>query len=200
MSTYLVGWAVHDFIPEISISSPSFKIWTRRSMTRRGSTALNQGQSIYSFLNHWLRVHNPIPKMDQVAVPDFNFNAMENWGMITYREPVVLYEDDVTPTRNMFDGFTTMAHEYAHTWFGNLVTPLFWDVAWLKEGFASYFQYFALASVKPSWRVMDKFVVNMLQPTLLLDAANHTRVMNGKNVGSASSIMGVMDFVSYKKG
>ncbi|XP_076290084.1 aminopeptidase N isoform X2 [Lasioglossum baleicum] len=200
MSTYLVGWAVHDFLPETSGSSENFKIWTRASMRRRGSDALNQGVLIYSFLKSYFRVENPIPKMDQIAVPDFNFNAMENWGMITYRESVVLHEKAVTPTKYMFDGSTTMAHEYAHTWFGNLVTPSFWNVAWLKEGFASYFQYYALSFVQPSWNMMDKFVVDMLQPTLLLDSANHTRVMNGLDVGSPSSIMAVLDFVSYKKG
>ena len=169
-------------------------------MNHRGSIALSQGRSIYSFLNDWLLVDNPIPKMDQIAVPDFNFHAMENWGMITYRESVVLYDDGLTPTRNMLDGFTTMAHEYAHTWFGNLVTPTFWDVAWLKEGFASYFQYFAVSMVRPTWRMMDKFVVDTLQPAMLLDSANHDRVMNGRNVGSPGSIMAVLDFVSYKKG
>ncbi|XP_076645839.1 aminopeptidase N [Halictus rubicundus] len=200
MSTYLVGWAVHDFVPETSAGSENFKIWTRESMHGRGTDALNQGALIYSFLKSYFRVDNPIPKMDQIAVPDFNFNAMENWGMITYRESVVLHERAVTPTKYMFDGSTTMAHEYAHTWFGNLVTPSFWNVAWLKEGFASYFQYYALSVVQPSWNMMDKFVVDMLQPTLLLDSANHTRVMNGRGVGSPSSIMAVLDFVSYKKG
>ncbi|XP_054003457.1 aminopeptidase N-like [Hylaeus anthracinus] len=200
MSTYLVGWAVHDFAAETSVSSKNFKMWTRGSMNRRASIALNQGVPIYSFLNGWFGIDNPIPKMDQIAVADFNFHAMENWGMITYRETVVLFEDGVTPTKYMFDGFTTMAHEYAHTWFGNLVTPMFWNVAWLKEGFASYFQYFAVSSVQPSWKVMDKFAVDILQPTLVLDSTNHTRVMNGRNVGSPSSIMDVLDFVSYKKG
>ncbi|KAF3426308.1 hypothetical protein E2986_02437 [Frieseomelitta varia] len=204
MSTYQLGWAMHDFVSESSTNhlrfSQSFRMWTRRSMNHRGSIALNQGQSIYSFLNHWLLVDNPIPKMDQIAVPDFNFHAMENWGMITYRESVVLYDDWLTPTRNMLDGFTTMAHEYAHTWFGNLVTPAFWDVAWLKEGLASYFQYFAVSMVQPTWRMMDKFVVDTLQAAMLLDSADHDRVMNGRNVGSPNSIMAVLDFVSYKKG
>ncbi|XP_076226398.1 aminopeptidase N-like isoform X1 [Nomia melanderi] len=201
MSTYLVGWAVHDFVPETTASSTlNFKMWTRQSMHRRGSIALNQGVSIYSFLRDWLAIENPVPKMDQIAVPDFNFNAMENWGMITYRESVVLHENAVTPTRYMYNGLTTMAHEYAHTWFGNLVTPSFWNVAWLKEGFASYFQYYALSIVQPTWTMMDKFVVDMLQPTLAMDSANHTRVMNGRNVESPKSIMAVLDFVSYKKG
>lgn len=199
MSTYQLGWALHDFVSSAN-SSQTFRMWTRGSMNNRGTTALNYGKSIYSSLKNWISIEDPIPKMDQFAVPDFNFHAMENWGMITYRESVVLYEDGITPTRYMIDGIATMAHEYAHTWFGNLVTPVFWDVAWLKEGFASYFQYFAVSMVEPSWGMMEKFVVDVVQPALLLDSGNHSRVMNGRNVGSPGSIMAVLDFVSYKKG
>ncbi|XP_016914829.2 aminopeptidase N-like [Apis cerana] len=198
MSTYQLGWALHDFVS--SGANSSFRMWTRGSTNDRGATALSYGKSIYSSLENWISIENPIPKMDQFAVPDFNFHAMENWGMITYRESVVLYEDGITPTGRMVDGIATMAHEYAHTWFGNLVTPMFWDVAWLKEGFASYFQYFAVSMVEPSWGMMEKFVVDVVQPAMLLDSGNHSRVMNGRNVGSPGSIMEVLDFVSYKKG
>ncbi|CAL7935740.1 unnamed protein product [Xylocopa violacea] len=201
MPTYLVGWALHEFVSEVPENvSDGFRMWTRRSMDHRGSFALNQGRSIYSFLSSWFGIDNPIRKMDQFAVPDFNFHAMENWGMITYRESVVLHDVGLTPTKYAIDGLTTMAHEYAHTWFGNLVTPTFWDVAWLKEGFASYFQHFAVAMVQPTWRMMDKFVVETLQPAMLSDSGDHDRAMNGRSDGSPGSTMAMLDFVSYKKG
>ncbi|KAI4492593.1 hypothetical protein M0804_002384 [Polistes exclamans] len=200
MSTYLVGWSVHDYVVEFSKFSKDFKIWTRDSMRSHGSLALNQGWLIYSALRDWMKVENPIKKMDQFAITDFNFNAMENWGMITYRESVVLFQNETIPMRNIVNGLTTMAHEYAHTWFGNLVTPEFWDVAWLKEGFASYFQYFGPSLVQPTWKMMDMFVVDYVQPTLLLDSMNHDRSMNGRNVGSPNSIMAMLDFVTYRKG
>ncbi|KAK2581481.1 hypothetical protein KPH14_005147 [Odynerus spinipes] len=200
MSTYLVGWSVHDYTMQSSTFSKDFKIWTRDSMRSRGTLALNQGWLIYSALRAWTKVENPIKKMDQFAMADFNFGAMENWGMITYRESTVLFENGTTPQRKIVSGLTTMAHEYAHTWFGNLVTPEFWDVAWLKEGFASYFQYFAFSLVQPTWKLMDMFVVDHLQPTLLADSVDHDRTMNGRDVGSPSSIMAVLDFVTYRKG
>ena len=203
MSTYQLGWALHDFVSSeasATNTSKTFRMWTRGSMNDRGTTALNYGKSIYWSLKNWISIEDPIPKMDQLAVPDFNFHAMENWGMIVYRESVVLHEDGMTPTGRWIDGIATMAHEYAHTWFGNLVTPTFWDVAWLKEGFASYFQYFAVSMVQPSWGMMEKFVVDVVQPAMLLDSGNHSRVMNGINVGTPRSIMAVLDFVSYKKG
>ncbi|XP_072749195.1 aminopeptidase N isoform X2 [Anoplolepis gracilipes] len=200
ISTYLVGWIVHNFVPERSRISENFKIWTRDSMKFRGSMALNRGQVVFSALQTWMSVKSPLEKVDQFAIPDFNFNAMENWGLITYRESVVLHENGITPTRVVLNGLTTMAHEYAHTWFGNLVTPKFWDVAWLKEGFATYFQYFGVSIAEPDLRMMNMFAVDCLQPTLLADSDNHTRTLNGRDVGNRSSIMATLDFVSYKKG
>lgn len=169
-------------------------------MKSRGSAALNRGRAVFSALQTWLSVPSPLAKVDQFALPDFNFNAMENWGMITYRESVVLHEDGGTPATRSQSGLSTMAHEYAHTWFGNLVTPRFWDVVWLKEGFATYFQYFgvSLAETDPKW--MDLFTVECLQPTLLADSADHERTMNGRGVGSRDSVAATLDFVSYEKG
>ncbi|XP_066591273.1 aminopeptidase N-like [Prorops nasuta] len=198
LPTYLVGWILHTFKPEKSKNTTNdFQIWTRDSMIHRGSYALNQGHSIIRAFETFLGVKNPIGKIDQFAVPDFHFTAMENWGLITYRESAVLYDE--TPTRKIFNGLSTMAHEYSHSWFGNLVTPRFWDVAWLKEGFASYFQYFSLSLLNPEQELMDLFTVDYIQPTLLKDSVNHTRSMNGKDVGNPSSVMASMDFVAYKK-
>lgn len=199
ISTYLVGWTVHNFVAERSRTPRDFKMWTRNSMKSRGSMALNRGRVVYSALQTWLSVKSPLVKVDQFAIPDFNFNAMENWGLITYRESVVLH-DDGTPTRKTVDGLSTMAHEYAHSWFGNLVTPEFWDVVWLKEGFATYFQYFGVSLAEPDLRMMNVFVVDCLQPTLLVDSDNHTRTLNGREIGSRGSITATLDFVSYKKG
>ncbi|XP_071569022.1 aminopeptidase N [Temnothorax nylanderi] len=199
ISTYLVGWAVHNFVPERSRISEDFKMWTRDSMKFRGSMALNRGQAVYAALQTWLSVKSPLVKVDQFAIPDFTFNAMENWGLVTYRESVVLHEDG-TPTRKAVNGLSTMAHEYAHSWFGNLVTPEFWDVVWLKEGFATYFQYFGVSLAEPDLRMMNVFVVDCLQPALLADSDNHTRTLNGREVGSRDSVRATLDFVSYKKG
>lgn len=175
-------------------------MWTRDSMKFRGSMALNRGQTVFSALQTWLSVKSPLEKVDQFAIPDFNFNAMENWGLVTYRESIVLHENGITSTRIVLNGLTTMAHEYAHTWFGNLVTPKFWDVVWLKEGFATYFQYFGVSIAEPDLRIMNMFTVDCLQPALLADSDDHRRTLNGREVGNRSSIMATLDFVSYKKG
>lgn len=200
MSTYLLGWAIHDFNYCHLSNLTSFGMWLRQPMMGKGELALKEGKLIYSKLESWMDVKNPIRKLEHVAVPDFNFHAMENWGMITFRESVVLLDNHVIPTKSIHEGLGTMAHEYAHTWFGNLVTPKFWNVAWLKEGFATYFSYFGRSLVYPDLRFMDLFVVENLHQVFQDDAADHNRTMNGKNSGGANDALGFLDFCAYKKG
>ncbi|XP_057331613.1 aminopeptidase N-like isoform X2 [Microplitis mediator] len=133
MSTYLVGWSIHDFNYQQLVNSTNFSLWTRKTMTGKGSLALKEGRLIYSTLESYLSIENPINKIDHIAISDFHFSAMENWGMITFRESAILFDKKTTPTNVIHAGLNTMGHEYAHTWFGNLVTPEFWNVVWLKE-------------------------------------------------------------------
>ena len=106
-----------------------------------------------------------VHKADQIALPDFAFGAMENWGLVTYREQSLLFDMDrdrfsrkvLQNYKNIFQLFFifdnnqiykfkwyvcgVVAHEMAHMWFGNFVTCPWWDELWLNEAFASYFTY-----------------------------------------------------------
>lgn len=196
MSTYLLGWAIHDFKYRTNSSDPRISIWSRLG-NLTSSTLIQEGPQIYSALESWMSLPNPVGKIEQLAIPDFNFNAMENWGLITYRESNAEAGVPITSEQSIL---VTMSHEYAHTWFGNLVTPEFWNYAWLKEGFATYFAYFSIGLVHTDRRSMDLFVVDELQESLLKDGTTHTRTMNGKSVGSPKSAKSALDFVTYSKG
>ncbi|XP_043288508.1 aminopeptidase N-like [Venturia canescens] len=87
---------------------------------------------------------------------------MENWGLVTYRENALLHDHHST-TEAKQDVVKLLAHEFAHQWFGNLVTPSWWSSLWLSEGFATYFEYWINDKVQPSWRMMDQFVIEILQ-------------------------------------
>ncbi|XP_018046806.1 PREDICTED: aminopeptidase N-like [Atta colombica] len=113
MSTYLVGWAVHNFVAGTITNFGRFQDVDKR-LKFHGSMALNRGWAVYSTLQTWLIIESPLVKVDQFAIPDFNFNAMENWNLITYRESVVLHEDE-TPRRKVVNGLSVMVHEYAHS-------------------------------------------------------------------------------------
>ena len=83
-----------------------------------------------------------IEKMDMAAIPDFSAGAMENWGLLTYRERNLLFEEDSTTLSAQQAIAAVIAHEQAHMWFGDLVTCDWWSYTWLNEGFARFFQYF----------------------------------------------------------
>lgn len=200
MSTYLIGWSVHDCNYHESVDLPGFGLWARETMVEKGSLALQKGRLIYLALESYLNIENPIKKIDHVAISDFHFGAMENWGMITFRESRIIFNEKTTPIDVIHSGLTTMGHEYAHTWFGNLVTPEFWNFAWLKEGFATYFSYIARSIINPDDRMMDLFVVENLQSALFSDSTAHNRTMNGRGDGEADNIMGYADFNAYQKG
>lgn len=200
MSTYLVGWSIHDFNYQQLVNSSKFSLWARKMMTGKGSLALQEGRLIYSALESYFNIENPIKKIDHIAISDFHFSAMENWGMITFRESALLFDKKTTPTDVIHAGLNTMGHEYAHTWFGNLVTPEFWNVVWLKEGFATYFSYVARSIINPDYQMMDLFVIYNLRSALLSDSIAHNRTMNGRGNGEADTIMGYADFNAYQKG
>lgn len=85
--------------------------------------------------------------MDQVAIPDFSAGAMENWGLVTYRETGLLFSEEHTSNIYKKNIATVIAHEFTHMWFGDLVTCKWWDYTFLNEGFARFYQYFATAVV-----------------------------------------------------
>ena len=124
---------------------------------------------------------------------------MENWGLVTYRESALHYEANVTTTASKQSIATIIAHEFAHQWFGNLVSPKWWEYIWLNEGFANYMQHFIMDKLEPSWRLMEYYVSDSLQgKAFLFDAGEKTRPMN-KAVDSPNEISNLFDRVAYEK-
>lgn len=95
---------------------------------------------------------------DSVAVPDFSAGAMENWGLILYRETALLYDPTKDTYSNKARVNAVVAHELAHQWFGNLVTMKWWNDLWLNEGFASYVEWIGTTSSEPDWGYVCSFV------------------------------------------
>lgn len=153
---------------------------------------------IIQFMENFTNILFEFEKLDQAAIPDFSAGAMENWALVTYRERLMLYKDDTTTTSSKQSIATVIAHELAHQWFGDLVSPAWWDYLWLNEGFATYFEYFATHMVERNWRLDHQFVLDAHQYALAADASNTTHPITA-SVYSPAQISSIFDTISYDK-
>lgn len=119
--------------------------------------ALDFAVKTLEFNDEYFGVPYPLPKCDLVAVPDFAAGAMENWGIITFRENALLYDEKNSPADTKEWVAAVVVHELAHQWFGNLVTMKWWDDLWLNESFAKWMEHYAVDKLVPEWRVWDSF-------------------------------------------
>jgi tricorn protease interacting factor F2/3 len=108
--------------------------------------------------------------MDLIAIPDFAFGAMENWGAITFRENLMLHYPDITSKSGEERICEVIAHEIAHQWFGNLVTPSDWKYLWLNESFATYFGYGVVDHYYPQWETWQQFLYGQTGGAMARDA------------------------------
>ncbi|CAL1295996.1 unnamed protein product [Larinioides sclopetarius] len=196
MSTYLLAFIVSDFGKR---GTDQFSVWSRKSVIDTTAYALQVGPKILSFYETFFKVKYPLPKTDMVAIPDFSAGAMENWGLITYRETALLYDTRYSSASNMQRVATVISHELAHQWFGNLVTPRWWDDLWLNEGFASYVEYLGVNAVHPEWKMDEQFVLDDLQDVLELDCLRTSHPIS-LPVRHPDEINEIFDRISYGKG
>ncbi|XP_034944909.1 uncharacterized protein [Chelonus insularis] len=179
MSTYIVAFVVTDF-KSIQNQNGSFRIWSRPNALRHAAHAFQIGLNSLQFLQNYTGISYPLEKIDMIAIPDFANGAMENWGLITFREYALL--SDIKLTSTYFKRYMelTITHELVHMWFGNLVTCEWWEYVWLNEGFAQYFEWYVMDALQPQSRLMEQFTVYELQTALLKDSFIHMRPMNNK--------------------
>ncbi|UYV77000.1 hypothetical protein LAZ67_14002774 [Cordylochernes scorpioides] len=195
MSTYLLAFVVSEFT---HIGNDKFKVWARTEGIGSANYALDIGPRILNFYEQFFQIPFPLPKMDLVAVPDFNAGAMENWGLIIFRETALLFDEQEGSSGNKQRVATVVAHELAHQWFGNLVTPRWWDDLWLNEGFASYVEYLGVNAVAPEWNMDDQFVLDEVQDVMSLDCLLSSHPVS-QPVGHPDEINEIFDRISYGK-
>lgn len=205
MSTYLLAFIVSDFVPiESNQNDLLIRIWARRKAIDdgQGSYALNVTGPILRFYEHYYNTSYPLSKSDQIALPDFNAGAMENWGLVTYRETALLYDPILSSTGNKERVSTVIAHELAHMWFGNLVTLRWWNDLWLNEGFASYVEYLGVDYAEPTWNIKDQIVLYDVQKVFAVDALafSHPLSRGEEEVNEPAQISEMFNTISYSKG
>ncbi|XP_070509992.1 putative aminopeptidase-2 [Chironomus tepperi] len=139
-----------------------------------------------------------IGKMDSVAVPDHG-SAMENWGLILYKEQYLILEDNPHPY-DMYDVIGTISHEIAHQFFGNVVTCKWWDQIWLNEGFATWVEFMLpeLSTMSKSLRFYEMFNIRKTHVAFRADSLKSTRPMTHM-ANTPSEISDLFDDIAYDK-
>ncbi|KAJ8335468.1 hypothetical protein SKAU_G00388100 [Synaphobranchus kaupii] len=207
MSTYVLAFIVCDFA---YVSAPKgsdnilIRIWARRKAIEQGQGeyAHNVTGPILKFYESYFNVTYPLSKSDQIALPDFNAGAMENWGLVTYRETALLYDPQFSSNGNKERVLTVISHELAHMWFGNLVTLRWWNDLWLNEGFASYVEYLGANHAEPTWNIKDTIVLNDVHRVFAVDALNSSHPLSSREdeINMPTDISQLFDSISYSKG
>ncbi|XP_010890698.1 glutamyl aminopeptidase [Esox lucius] len=201
MSTYLVCFAVHQFtfVNRTSSRGIPLRIYAQPSQIGTAEYAANMTVVIFDFFEEYFNMNYSIPKLDMIAIPDFGTGAMENWGLITYREANLLYDENQSSSHNKQRVASVIAHELVHQWFGNIVTMDWWDDLWLNEGFASFFEYIGVEKAEPSWGMRDIMIISDVLPVMVDDAlvTSHPIIVN---VSTPAEITSVFDGISYSKG
>ncbi|KAJ9573939.1 hypothetical protein L9F63_008681, partial [Diploptera punctata] len=201
MSSYLVAFVVSDFT-RVNLTDEennrTYSVWTQPELIDDANFALNISVQLINSMVEFTDFDFEFHKMDQAAIPDFSAGAMENWGLVTYRERLILVNHEKASVENEKQVATTISHEFGHQWFGDLVSPEWWKYIWLNEGFATYMEYFGVHTVKPEWRLDEQFVVDVIQNALAVDGVNSSHPIT-TDVYTPDEISSNFDNIIYDK-
>ncbi|WP_158790970.1 M1 family metallopeptidase [Granulicella sp. L60] len=198
MSTYLVAFLVGDFkCSEGKSDGVPIRVCSTPDKVELTKFALESAKYVLHYYDAYFGIKYPMPKLDMVALPDFEAGAMENFGCITYRETDLLVDakaGDVPEKKRVAE---VVAHEMAHQWFGDMVTMQWWDNLWLNEGFATWMETKPVAEWHPEWK-FPQDDAQSLDETLNLDAQKTTRTIRA-TADTPDEINEMFDGIAYGK-
>ena len=200
MSTYLVYLGVGEFeYLTGKIGKIQVRVITTKGNKSKGKYSLELGKKLLSSYEKYFGIKYPLPKLDLIAIPDFAAGAMENWGAITFRETILLYDPKTSSTKTKQYIAEVISHEIAHQWFGNLVTMKWWNDLWLNESFATFMATKFVDKFYPEWDLWNQFLEDTMNTAMGLDSLKNTHPIDVK-VNSTSEIREIFDAISYDKG
>ncbi|KAI4459110.1 protease m1 zinc metalloprotease [Holotrichia oblita] len=205
MSTYLIAFIVSKFQGYGSQDGDraQYDVWVQPDALSTAKYAYDTGLKVLEELDNYTGIPyyemDGVEKMDQIAIPDFSAGAMENWGLVTYRETSLLWDEEQSTNTNKQRVATVVAHEFTHMWFGNLVTMNWWEYTWLNEGFARYFQYYITDKVETEWELTSQFVIEQQQVIFANDALESAAALNSR-ASTRSQVSNKFASTSYNKG
>jgi len=203
MSTYLLAFAVGEFdsIEGKTADGMPVKVYATPGRAELGRFALETAiRGLHFFGDYYgIPYQRALPKLDLLAIPDFEYGAMENWGAVTFRETAIF----VDPKRSSIPQRRRVAevvlHELAHQWFGNLVTPEWWSFLWLNESFATFMAYKASNALFPEWNIFEEYLAAITSGGKSLDSLRSSHPVEVV-VRDPNEVDQIFDAISYNKG
>jgi len=200
MSTYLIYLGVGEFeFLKGKAGRIQVRIVTTKGNKFKAKFSLDLTKKFLLDYEKYFGIKYPLPKLDMIAVPDFAAGAMENWGAITFRETILLYDPKTSSTQTKQRISEVISHELAHQWFGNLVTMEWWNDLWLNESFATFMATKFVDRLFPEWEFWDQFLEDAMNIAMGLDALKSSHPIDVK-VRKPSEIREIFDAISYDKG
>ena len=203
MSTYLAAFVAGDLQRATTATKSGVEVNVYATPAQSADSlnwALQHAAQTIDFFDEYFGVPYPLPKSDHVALPDFSSGAMENWGLVTYRETALLADPATASVSTRQYIATVIAHELSHQWFGNLVTMKWWNNLWLNESFATLMEYLATDALHPDWRQWDEFANNEGVAALRRDSIDGVQPVQ-TDVSSPAEISALFDgAIVYAKG
>ena len=198
MSSYLAALIVGNFeYIEGEADGIPIRVYATPGKKDMGKFALEAAEHILSYYEKYFAIKYPYGKLDLVGLPDFSAGAMENTGCITFREGILLI-DEQHGSADLKKGIAaTIAHEMAHQWFGDLVTAQWWDDIWLNEGFATWMESKPVEAWKPEWNINLDDVAGT-GDALNVDSLSSTRPIH-QAADTPDQIVELFDGIAYGK-
>ncbi len=201
MSTYLLAFVIGTFeaVEQTTPEGVTVRVYARPGMQDQLEFALDIGGRMLSYYGEYFDIPYPLGKLDMIALPDFGAGAMENWGLVTYRETALLLDPTQTALAHKLRVAEVVAHELAHQWFGNLVTIAWWSDLWLNEGFATWVSNLAMDHLFPDWHIWTHFILEEYARAQEMDGLANTHPIEVP-VPDPHSLDEIFDAISYSKG
>jgi aminopeptidase N len=202
MSTYVSSFMIGKFyyIEAYTKKNIRLRVYIPSDVTdseHLGYYALESGIKVIDFATDYYKVEYPFNKMDFIPIDNVDAKGMENYGLIFYDAPWLLYDKKISTIDHKIGITNVIAHEIAHQWFGNLITMYRWDELWLKESFAKFFEYYIVDKIYPEWDIKSFYIKNLFR-TLEFDSISlksiKTKVTHNKH------LFQIYDDVTYFKG
>ncbi|OHS95899.1 hypothetical protein TRFO_10315 [Tritrichomonas foetus] len=204
MPPYLVAFAVGkwDMISGYTQRGLPVDVYTPIGQTKKGEFALKIAKDSIDFFEDYFNIKYPLPRLQLASIPDFAAGAMENWGLVTFRDIALLAVDNESSLSSLDRVAEVVTHENAHMWAGDLVSPISWSDLWLNEGFATLLPHICLEKIDSRFMPWSDFYHSVIQEAVEFDFSRftHAIVPSEEDVASAADAESLFDSISYSKG